>query len=442
MFCGSCMHDNSLAAALMRLGWDVQLIPTYTPIRTDEENVSQNRVFFGGLNVYLQQKMPLFRYLPRTLDRWLDSPWLINLLASRGIRTDAAQLGELTLSMLRGTDGYQRKEIFRLRDWLRQTAKPDLLLLTNVLIAACVPELKAHLHVPVVVTLQGDDLFLEGLPAPYKEQAFQEIRRIIEHVDGFLVHSEYYADFMRDYLSIPAEKLSVVPIGLRATEFQSLPTRELATPATVGYLARICPAKGFHLLVEAFLRLRREPGMEQVRLKAAGWLGKDDQEYYERERDKIHAAGAEDHFEYVGVIDRPQKIDFLSSIDVLSVPTTYQEPKGIYVLEALAAGIPVVQPEHGAFPELLRATQGGHLFEPHNVADLRDKLAEVLRNAEQHQVFAEAGKRAVLEQFNDLEAARRTMDVLRSFLAKPASAVHGDGQASGQMRAADQRSPA
>src|ERR1043165_1330623 len=77
MYCGSCLHDNTLAAALLALGEDVLLVPTYTPLRTDEPNVSIDRVFFGGINVYLQEKSSLFRHTPWWMDRWLDHPALL-----------------------------------------------------------------------------------------------------------------------------------------------------------------------------------------------------------------------------------------------------------------------------------------------------------------------------------------------------------------------------
>src|SRR5262245_907884 len=110
MICGTCLHDNTLAAALIRKGHQVALIPTYTPIRTDEEDVSISRVFFGGINVYLQQKSGLFRSTPWMVDRLLDSPSLLNSLAGMSSSTNAKDLGELTVSILKGEDGNQKKE--------------------------------------------------------------------------------------------------------------------------------------------------------------------------------------------------------------------------------------------------------------------------------------------------------------------------------------------
>lgn len=396
MFCGSCMHDNTLAAGLMRAGWDVHLIPTYTPIRTDEENVADQTVLYGGINVYLQQKLFIFRYLPTFLDRWLDHPKLINWLASRAVQTDASQLGAMTVSILRGERGFQRKEVRRLVQWLSDHVRPDLINLSNILIAGCVPALKRHFGCPIVVTLQGDDIFLGELPEPYKSQAIEEIRRIAEYVDGYITFSEYYRDFMSEMLSLPRDRFRIVPLGIKVADFPPSPLPPAPRQPTVGYLARICPEKGLHVLADAFCKLRTMPGTENARLRIAGWLGKRDEPFFQREMEKFRKSGCSDgpdgDVHYAGVIDRQQKLEFLSSLDILSVPTVYREPKGIFVVEALASGIPVVQPEHGAFPEILKATQGGLLCRPNDSDHLAELLHQLLTDPQRRSNLATAGR--------------------------------------------------
>ena len=416
MFCGSCLRDNALAAALHSLGSDVALVPLYTPIRTDEVDVSLDRVFFGGVNVYLQQKIPLFRYLPRVLDRWLDAPWLLRRLAAGQIEVDARELGELTESMLKGEHGHQRKEVFRLVDWLDRVVRPDLVNLSNILIAGCVPALKQRLKVPVLVTLQGDDLFLEQLSAPYRQRAMREIHRLAREIDGFLVFSRYYADFMSQYLQLERGKFHVVPLGLSLDDFRLPEVVPARRAPTIGYLARICPEKGFDRLVDAFLQLATRPGMEQVQLRAAGWLGPKDEAFFGEQLGRLRAAGLAERFRYDGVVERAEKLELLRSIDVLSVPTAYHEPKGIFVLEAWAAGVPVVQPAHGAFPELLAATGGGRLVEPSDPAALADAIMELLLNPAAARALGERGRLGVEQSFSAGEMAARTLDVYRRFL--------------------------
>src|SRR5438093_13570633 len=99
MFCGSCLHDNTLAAALIALGHDALLIPTYTPLRTDEIDVSERRVFLGGINAYLQQKVSLFRHTPRFFDWFLDARLLLRWVARFAVRTQAQELADLVISV-------------------------------------------------------------------------------------------------------------------------------------------------------------------------------------------------------------------------------------------------------------------------------------------------------------------------------------------------------
>lgn len=219
MFCGSCMNDNALAKALIALGHDVQLVPLYTPIRTDGQDMSEGQIFFGGINMYLQQKIPLFRWLPRWMDRALDLPWLVRWATSFGSMTQAKDLGALAVSVLRGREGFQRKEVERLVEWLAAGGQPDVIHLSNILTAGCVPLLKERMTAQVIVTLQGDDIFLRDLPEPYQAQALAEVRKLIPHVTAFVVNSKYYADFMSEYLGIPREKFHIVPLGVEVAQF-------------------------------------------------------------------------------------------------------------------------------------------------------------------------------------------------------------------------------
>ena len=419
MFCGSCMRDNTLAAALAKLDCDVQLIPLYTPIRTDEEDVSVDRVFFGGINVYLQQNVPLFRYLPGFLVRWLDHPRLINGVARFGIQTSGRRLGSLAVSVLRGEHGNQRGEVLRLVDWLAGHVKPQLVNLSNMLIAGCVPAIKRELKVPVLVTLQGDDLFLEELIEPYKSQALDELRRLAAEVDGFMVFSRYYAEYMADCLQAPLERFHIVPMGINADDYRAIERSDSddGRPPTIGYLARLCRAKGLHLVADAFMRMREMQGTEHARLYVAGWLPPSDRQFAEAEFNRLRLAGAGDDFRYWGALEREQKLDFLRSIDVLSVPTTYREPKGIFVLEALASGVPVVQPAHGAFPELLAATGGGVLVPPNDPQQLAQTLHDLLIDHFARSELGRQGRQRVLGDFTADRMAAATLEVYQRYLA-------------------------
>ena len=374
MYCGSCLRDNALAAELKSRGHDVLLVPLYTPTLTDEPNVSEGRVFFGGISVYLQQKAPFFRRAPRIFDKLLDAPWLIKAASSGSISTDPRSLGELTISMLKGEDGFQRKEFEKMIEWLVEEPAPDMVQLPNALLSSLAPSIRRTLNAPVHCTLQGEDLFLEGLTRAHRAEALDLIRKHAASVDRFTAVSEYYAGFMAGYLSIPREKIDVVPLGINLDGFERRRTTPAGQPFTIGYLARVSPEKGLFALCEAYVRFRQMPGVTSARLEVAGYLAPDQQNYLKDAERRLTNAGFGGEFTYRGALDRDRKIDFLRGLDAFSVPTVYVEPKGLFLLEAMACGVPVVQPRHGAFPEMLAKTSGGILVEPDDVQSLAEGL--------------------------------------------------------------------
>jgi glycosyltransferase involved in cell wall biosynthesis len=391
MYCGSCFRDNALAVELLARGHDVTLMPVYTPTRTDETNVSQSRVLFGGINVYLQQHSPLFRRTPRLLDRLLDAPRVIGAFAGRGVSADAGLLGDLTISMLKGEHGVLRKEFEKLVEWTRDEPTPDVVNLPNSLLIAMAEPLKRTFKRPVCCTLQGEELFLNGLDNAYREQAVSLIRDHVRHVDRFIAVSEYCAEFMSGYLRIPSDRLAVVPLGINVTGYGPRTVENAAKGYRVGYFARIAPEKGLHELAGAYVRFRRRTGATRMTLEVAGYMAASHRSYLHEANAVLAREGLGGEFSYRGEVDREQKLAFLRDLDVLSVPATYDEPKGMFLLEAMASGVPVVQPRRGAFTEVVEKTGGGLLVRP----DDPDALAEGLHTLwADRNLAAELGRQA------------------------------------------------
>ena len=420
MYCGSCIHDNTLAAALGRLGHEVALLPTYTPMRTDEPSVSGPRVFYGALNVYLQQKSAFFRHTPRALDWLLDRPRLLAWISKRFAgATDARELGELTLAVLQGEKGPQQKELEKLVGWLASEFRPDVVQITNSLFLGLVRRFKQELGVPVVVAVQGEDLFFDDLPEPFRGQVLAEMKRRAVEVDAFIAPSRFYAEKMGAVLGVESERMRVVPLGVKGDDDEA-PVAARDSAPTIGFLARISPEKGLHLLAEAFRELARRPEGAAARLKIAGWLGAKDEAYFAEVMSRFDAWGLADRVEHAGELDLEGKRRFLDSLDVLSVPTVYCEPKGLFVLEALARGVPVVQPRHGSFPEMIEATGGGVLCEPDSPADLARVLGELLANDDERRRLGVRGRESVRRRFDEGTMARSTLAVYGSLLREDA----------------------
>jgi glycosyltransferase involved in cell wall biosynthesis len=437
MYCGSCLHGNTLAAALSAAGQDCTLAPMYTPLRTDEENVSIDHVSFGGINVYLQQHSAIFRHTPWAFDHLLDSPSLLRWATSHSGSVRPEQLGPLTVSMLEGEQGRQRKEVEKLVQWLADV-RPDVVHLNNIMLVGVARAIIRQLGAAVVCSLTGEDVFLEKLPEPYHAQALELLRRRAAEVTALVAMNGYYADFMADYLRLPRQRIRVIPPGLNLAgmcevplapwekaRLRPSPPAPLRAPTegwsgegrlytTVGYLARVCPDKGLHQLTDALKLLAADRDVPPVRVQAAGYLDAADRPYLEKIQRQIAATGLADRFRYVGELDHAAKIAFLQSLDLFCLPTVYRESKGLSVFEAWANGVPAVLPAHGAFPEMIDDTGGGVLCEPGDPASLAAALKRMLLDPD---FAAQCGGRAqqiVHQRYNAEVMAQRMIELYES----------------------------
>ena len=287
-----------------------------------------------------------------------------------------------------------------------------------------VRRLDQELGVPIVVAVQGEDLFLDALPQTSREAVLKEMRRRAGDATAFIAPSRYYATHMASILGVAIDRMHVVPLGIqlgghRPPSAAALPSRD---STTIGFLARISPEKGLHVAVEALGDLvPRFDG--EISFKVAGYLGAKDRPYFEKVKRRVRDLGLDSRFEHVGELDRDGKIRFLQSLDVLTVPTVYAEPKGLFVLEALANRVPVVVPRHGSFPEMIAATQGGVLVEPNSPQSLADALHGLLTDHQRLQTLGRQGQAVVHERFNDAEMARATADLYAKLLGQAPTSV-------------------
>jgi glycosyltransferase involved in cell wall biosynthesis len=419
MYCGSCLRDNVLAAALLDAGHDVVLIPTYTPTRPEGRNVSLDRVYMGGINVFLQEHVPFFRTTPRFVNRLLDAAPLLRLATRRGVSVDPHQLGRLTVSMLRGADGAQHRPVLELIRFLADDVSPEIVNIPNSLLIALAPAIRRETGARVVCTLQGEDGFLDDLGESYRLEALRLIREHAAAVDAFVAVSEYGAERMSEYLGIARSRIHVVPVGIG---FEGHAQVDLdAHPFTIGYLARIAPEKGLHVLCDAYRRLRALPGCPPTRLAVAGYLAPEHRKYLVEVQKQMASWGLDGHLEYRGEVDRATKLAFLQTLSVLSVPSPRPTQKGQFLLEAMASGVPVVQPRLGVYTEVVGNTGGGILTDPGDVEGLARTLLGLSEDVERRKQLGAAGYEGVRARYGVPQMVARVTEVYRSLLEAPAA---------------------
>ncbi len=421
MYCGSSMHDNALAAGMKAAGADVSLFPLYTPMRLDEENVGERHIFYGGIEAYLMQKYPRPFFGRDLLLRIAGSQSLLRMMPrfDIGSAVDPVANAQLTISMLRGEQGNQRELLEELVSWIKSTYQPDVIHVTNALLIGLVRQFKRSLQVPITCGLHGEDIFLQGLPEPYRSEAIALIRERAKEVDRFLAISKYYAEMFSNWVGLDRSTIDVVWPGIALKEYADLSSAAtISRPPTIGFLARFVPEKGLHLLVDAFIHLHRSGKFPGLRLIAGGYVSRAYKTYIDGIRRTIKSHGLQNQIKLWGTLERADKLNFFKQIDVFSVPAPYREPKGISILVALAAGVPVVQPDHGAYPEWVNVTQGGLLHRPNDAVDLAEKLELLLRDVNLRRKLGAQGRQGIFEKFSSEYMAGSTLAVMQNLQQK------------------------
>jgi glycosyltransferase involved in cell wall biosynthesis len=428
MYCGNCLRDNALVAALRSLGHNVLMVPLYLPLTLDEADESTGTpIFFSGINVYLDQKSSWFRRAPGWLHQFLGSPSLLKWAARRAGNTRPETLGPLTLSMLRGEDGNQARELDDLIVWLKDQPRPDAIFLSNAMLLGMARRLKTELDRPIVCMLQGEDFFLDRLPEPHGSACWKTLGERAGCADLFIAPSRYFAELMQRKLGLAPERVSVVYNGINLEGYHikghtaanhtdaiaASPVNGKPGPV-LGYLARMCREKGLDTLVEAFTRLRQRNRVAGLKLCVAGSLGPSDEPFVRSLRMRLHEEGLVDSVQFHPNVDHTTKVALLESFSVFSVPALYGEGFGLYVIEAMAAGVPVVQPRCAAFPELLELTGGGVLYDPGSPEVLVETLERMLLDPQQARALGAAGRDAVIEKLSADAMARNLLEAMKA----------------------------
>jgi glycosyltransferase involved in cell wall biosynthesis len=420
MYCGGCFRDNALVGALRKQGHQTLMVPLYLPLTLDEPDQSEGTpIFFGGINVYLDQKSAFFRKAPRWLHNFLSSPALLRWASGRAAKTRAADVGELTISMLRGEEGNQARELDDLIRWLKTQPKPDVICLSNALLAGFARRLRSELGAPVACLLAGEDTFLDGLPATVRDAAWSTLAERCTDVDLFLPPSRYYADLMSRRLALRPPQVRVLPNGINLAGY-ALQGRDSSRPV-LGYFAQMCPEKGLATLVDAFVLLKQRPAAKNLHLHIGGGCGPNDEPFVEQQRRKLKDAGLIGDVKLFPNVDHATKLAFYAGLTVFSTPALYGEAFGLYVIEALAAGVPVVQPRHAGFPEILEATDGGVLCEPGDATSLADAIETLLREPAHARELGDRGRKAVHRLFTIEQMAANLAKTCQGLVERKAS---------------------
>jgi glycosyltransferase involved in cell wall biosynthesis len=412
-YCQNCLRDMALADALRTRGHSVTLMPLYLPATALTPEPTDVPVFYGAVTLYLRHRFACLRRLPlawfKPFDRWP----VLRLAARFAGSTSAHGLEDLTLSMLRGTDGRQADELRQVAEWLAALpteAKPDVIVLSNALLTGMADTLKQAAGCPVVCWLQDEHVWTDAMAPDLRVAVLCALAAGAREVNRFISVSASYASQMARTLSLDPARLSVVFPGIDPAAYR--PADVTRRPATVGFLSRLSPSEGFDRFVDAYLLLRRDPRFADVRLAATGGPAAE-KGFLKRQLKKLADAGAAGSAAISPERFAQDRFGFLSELTLLSVPGgTEPEAFGYYALEAMAAGVPVVLPAQGAFPEIASAAGCGVLIADARPETMARAWAELLSDPARLRREADQGRAAANGVFSQLRSAAALEQVL------------------------------
>ncbi len=413
-YCGNCYRDMIYLRAIRKVpGITASAIPLYLPPDEDtHESGLDKNVFFGAISMYIREKVPFLRNMPAFFDKLFDSAPMLKMAARRAGTTRTEGLEDMTLGMIKGENAFPEKELQRLVNYLTKDGKPDIIHLSNALVIGLARQLKKKMDVKIVCSLLNEDDWIDEMAEPYQSRAWELISREAPNVDVFLTPSLYYKELFILKTGITGENCYIVPLGLDPGDLINIEKKGMYP--SVGYFCRISAMNGFDKLVDSFIELRKNNLLPGLTLHVSGGYTGDDKSFISEQIKKIKAEGLKGSVKIYPEFHGDSKNDFFSNIDIMSVPVRKHDGYGLYLLEANAAGIPVVQPETGAFPEIIHRTEGGITYAPDNVSELSISLLNLFRDNTLRKKLGENGRERVIKDLSLEKMAVNLSEVYRS----------------------------
>lgn len=420
-YCQNCMRDNLLAEAMKEAGHDVIIIPMYLPMfsDSDEEDNNSSPIFFGAVNLYLKSSFPILNKIPNWLCKLFDSRWLLKLAAKKSGSTSASGLEEMTLDLLRCKSDVMNDELEKLINWLEASGDADIIHISNALLLGIVKKLKERLNIPIVCSLQDEDQWVESMRKPFIDKVWNLISECSKDVDSFFAVSDYYGTKMGNILNIPKDKIKIVHIGIKSDDYHKRSggggnkeprynhrgDRRSTTKPTcgieaIGFMSKITESLGFAIVAEAFYELKQSERFKNLKLYASGGVTQDNIKFINSWKKRFKKDGFDNDFIIVPEFDKLARVDFFNKISILSVPVIGGEAFGTYLIEAMASGVAVVQPEVGASKEIIDLAGGGVTYTPNTSTELANAWRKLLEDKETLSKLSINGELGVKKYFD------------------------------------------
>lgn len=406
-YCGNCFRDNLQASALRKAGHDVIIMPLYLPLK-HQSFQADTPLFFPATTYFVAQKFFGEKKMPGWLKRVTGSDSMLNMASSLSGTTSAEGMEEMTLSMITGDDPAFREQVQQLIDWVKNQEKPDIIHLSSTLLLGIAKEIKQQLDIPVVCSVQDEEVWIDSLNEKDSSLAWQGIRENIPYIDRFITTSEFYKKIISE--RIPQMKaVDVVYPGINSEKYASDSYPE---DPVIGFFYRMNQKNGLDILAEAFVKLKKRGTVQRLKLKIGGGYTGEDKRFLKRIKSILSP-----YKEDVEISDSYSLDDhtgFYRTITVLSVPITFEESVGLYLCEAFAAGRPAVEPAIGSFSEIVEGA--GLIYSPNDSDSLADALEQILTDEALLAKCKEQALKLSKTRYSDFVLANNLINIYQNFI--------------------------
>ncbi len=397
-YCGNCLRDSKFYDAMKKLGHTVIKIPMYLPLFEHENNTNEIPVFYGAISVYLKQQYAIFRNAPAWLDNLLNAQPMLKFAAKMSASTKATGLEDMTISMLLGEDGKQANELNKMIDWIVDNCKPDIIHISNALLLGLARKMRERIAVPIICSLQDEDVWVDSMDNNFREKVWNLMAKKSKDIDAFVSVSDYYAQVSINRMKISKKKINTIHLGVDPDEYKFV--NSATKPRNIGFISRMNYSNGLDIIVDAFFDLKTKKEFSDVQLHITGGLTGADKSFLKKINRKIKSKNMEKEIVFYDEFEGEARLKYFENVSIISVPVRNGEAFGIYLAEAMAAGIPVVQPKLGAFPEIVKASNGGIIYDDNTPQDLSKALQIMLSDNEKLSEYSINARESSTSNFN------------------------------------------
>jgi glycosyltransferase involved in cell wall biosynthesis len=294
--------------------------------------------------------------------------------------------------------------------------------LSNALLIGLAKRIREKLKVIVVCSLQDEDVWVNAMDDLFRERTWKLMSERARDIDAFFSVSEFYAQRMKTLMNIPDNKLYTRHICVDPEDYSYV--NSVGKVPVIGFISRMSRENGLQILIDAFILLKQEEDMKSTKLMITGGSTGDDDKFIQEIRDKIKNAGIQHDVIFQKDFEDEARHDFFRKVSVISVPVIEGEAFGMYLIESMASGVPVVQPALGAFPEIVSLAGGGIIYEKNTPEELSVNLLKLLRDPDQLKRLSEDGRKGVEQHFNIHSQASGMMNLYAEIIQRKNNGVH------------------